>query len=74
MYCANRGYVGRIGLFEMLPVDESLSRLIAEGVEEGEIVRQVRERKIPFLVDDALEKLRGGQITVREALAAVTVW
>ena len=74
MYCANRGYVGRIGLFEMLPVDESLSRLIAEGADEGEIVRRVRERKIPRLVDDALAKTRGGQITVREVLAAVTVW
>ena len=37
MYCADRGYVGRLGLFEMLPFDESLSRLVAEGGGEGDV-------------------------------------
>jgi type IV pilus assembly protein PilB len=74
MYCANRGFVGRVGLFEMLPIDETLSRLIAEGAEEGEIVRHIRDRKIPRLVDDAMAKLVDGQVTAREVLAAVTLW
>jgi type IV pilus assembly protein PilB len=74
MYCADRGFVGRIGLFEMLPVDESLSRRIADGADEGTIVAEIRQRHIPRLVDDALEKLRAGLVTVPEVLAAVTVW
>ncbi len=74
LYCANRGLVGRLGLFEMLPVDEALSRRIADGADEGEIVSEIGRRGVPRLVDDALEKIRGGQTTVQEVLTAVTVW
>ena len=74
MYCADRGYVGRIGLFEMLPVDEALSRHIAEGAGEGDVVREARQREVPRLVDDAMEKIHAGLATVREVLEAVTIW
>jgi type II secretory ATPase GspE/PulE/Tfp pilus assembly ATPase PilB-like protein len=74
LYCANRGYVGRLGLFEMLPIDEELARAIASGAEEGEIVAHARQRRVPRLVDDAFEKITSGQTTVREALSAVAVW
>jgi type IV pilus assembly protein PilB len=74
MYCANRGFVGRLGLFEMLPMDESLARLVAQGVEEGDLVAEMRTRRIPRLADDAMQKLRGGETSVAEALTAVTVW
>jgi general secretion pathway protein E len=74
MYCANRGFVGRVGLFELLPCDETLSRRIAEGADEGEIIREARDRRIPRLIDDALEKICCGHATVQEVLAAVTVW
>ncbi len=74
MYCANRGYVGRLGLFEMLRMDEPLSRLVADGAEEGQIVAELRARRVPQLVDDALEKLCSGETSVGEVLSAVTVW
>ncbi len=74
MYCANKGFVGRLGLFEMMPVDASLSRHIAEGAEEGEIIEEMRRRGIARLVDDAMEKLATGDTTVGDVLRAVTVW
>ena len=74
MYCANRGFVGRVGLFEMLPVDETLSRRIVEGADEGGLLSELRVRGTPRLVDDALEKLRDGVTTLDEALSAVTIW
>lgn len=55
MYCANRGFVGRIGLFEMLPVDEDMSRWIADGADEGQIAGRIRERRVPRLAEDAME-------------------
>jgi type II secretory ATPase GspE/PulE/Tfp pilus assembly ATPase PilB-like protein len=66
--------VGRIGLFEMMPVDEALSRQVAAGADEGTIVAEIRRRKVPRLVDDALAKICAGEATVREVLAAATVW
>ena len=74
LYCANRGYVGRLGVFELLPVDEDLARAIAQGAEESEIIGHARQRKVPRLVDDALEKVITGQTSLREALSAVALW
>ena len=45
--CNERGYRGRIGIFELLPIDEDLARLIVEGCDEGSLNRRARERKIP---------------------------
>jgi len=74
MYCADRGFVGRIGLFEMLPTDEELSRAIADGADEGRVVAEIRLRNVPRLVDDALAKALEGKASVSELMAAVTVW
>jgi type IV pilus assembly protein PilB len=74
LYCANRGYVGRLGLFELLPVNETLARSVADGADEAELMRHARAANIPQLTDDALQKLFAGLTTVREALSAVTVW
>lgn len=74
LYCANKGFVGRIGLFEMLPMDETLSRWIAEDVDEPGIVEYLQQRKVPRLIDDAVAKLKKGDTTIESALRAVTVW
>lgn len=74
LYCANRGYVGRLGLFELLPINETLARSVAGGADEAELIQHARAENIPQLTDDALAKLFAGQTTVREALSAVTVW
>jgi len=74
MYCANKGFVGRIGLFELVSVDEALARRIASGAGEPEIVEEMRHRKVARLTDDAMQKLTSGESTLSEVLRAVTVW
>ncbi|TVS16302.1 MAG: type II/IV secretion system protein [Planctomycetaceae bacterium] len=74
MYCANRGFVGRLGLFEMMPVDASLSRLIAEGAGEVEIMGEMQRRGATRLIDDALRKLIAGDTVTEDVVRAVTVW
>ena len=74
MYCAGRGFTGRLGLFEMMPVDETLSRMIAEGAEEARLLEFMRESHLPRLLDDALEKLWNGDASLRDVLSAVTEW
>jgi type IV pilus assembly protein PilB len=73
-YCANRGYAGRLGLFELLPSDEQLARDIAHGASEGELIASVRSRNQGLLSDDAAEKLFTGTTSVPEALGAVAIW
>src|SRR5208283_4553766 len=74
IYCGGRGYAGRIGLFEMLPLDEEWSRSIARGAEEAELIERMRELRIASLLDDGLEKLLAGATSVREVVSAVSVW
>lgn len=74
IYCANRGYVGRLGIFELMPVDEALSRRIAEGCEEAELVSHLRTQGIPRLIDDGLTKLLAGETSPAELAAAVVAW
>ncbi len=74
IYCAGRGLNGRIGLFEMLTVDEELSRAIGSGATEGEILEIARESGCRRLVDDALAKVVQGLATPQDAVSAVTMW
>ncbi|HEX3657830.1 MAG TPA: GspE/PulE family protein [Pirellulales bacterium] len=74
LYCANRGYAGRLALFELMPSDEALSRAIAEGCDEASMVDRMHQAKIPTLLEDAVEKLFTGEATVRDVLATVMVW
>jgi len=71
--CNERGYRGRIGLFELLPLDDALARRIVEGDDEVQISRHARERKIPSLRDDAANKLLAG-LTSFEELVSVYAW
>jgi general secretion pathway protein E len=74
LYCANRGYVGRMAIFELLPSDEDLSREIAQGCEEVQILQRMREQGVSTLIEDAAEKVFAGETTVRDVLATITVW
>jgi len=71
LYCAGRGYVGRIGLFEILSVDEEMRARIADGASEGELTATMKSKKMASLLDDAAQKILAGQTTVREVLQAV---
>lgn len=74
IYCGSRGYVGRIGLFEMIPFDEDWSRGIARGEEEADLITRMRSLKLKTLLDDGVEKIFNGITSVREVLTAVSVW
>ena len=71
VYCAGRGHAGRIGLFDVLGVDEEIEREIAAGADEGRLVAVARARGARDMLDDALEKIARGETSVREVLAAV---
>ncbi len=74
LYCANRGYTGRMAIFELLPSEESMSREIAQGCDEAQIMGRMRERGVSTLIEDAAEKVFAGETTVRDVLATVAIW
>jgi type IV pilus assembly protein PilB len=70
-WCAGSGYRGRIGLFEMLWVDDELAQAISLSADARAWAALLPER-LTTLRADGLEKVRAG-LTTLEEVAANTV-
>ncbi len=67
--CRQIGYWGREAVYEILPIDEDLRRIIARGG-ELEVLRQIqKERGIESLLGSALQKVNLGITSLEEALS-----
>ena len=64
--CRSRGYKGRVGLFEVLPVDEQLGRRIIDGCDEKDITAHARKHGILSLRQDGVQKLLAGLISFQD--------
>jgi general secretion pathway protein E len=71
LYCGDRGYTGRLALFEMLTCDRDLNQLIAANATEGQIKAHLQQRGLPTLADDSAEKLLDGRTSMEEVLRNV---
>lgn len=67
----NRGYRGRVGIFQVMPVSEDVSRLILEGGNAMQLANQARSEGILDLRQSGLRKVKAG-ITSLEELNRVT--
>jgi type IV pilus assembly protein PilB len=74
LYCAHRGFAGRVGLFELLPLDEEWARLVAAGADDAALLQRLRDQKLGTLFQDGIAKVLAGTTSVRETLSAITVW
>ncbi len=66
--CGNSGYIGRIGIFETIPISEKIGKLILERSSAGDIDRQAREEGMVSLKQDGYLKVVEGITTVEEVL------
>lgn len=62
------GYYGRIGIFEVLPVTERISRLILERSAASDIEREARKEGMVTLKQDGFLKVLEGTTTIEEVL------
>ncbi len=69
--CGGTGYRGRLGLYELLLMTESIRHLIASGADATKIRQQAIKEGLRTLRKDALEKLSQG-ITTPEEVVRVT--
>jgi general secretion pathway protein E len=66
--CSNTGYRGRIGIFELLRIDERVRRLIM-GDPSADVIRAAgREAGMIILREDGFRKVALGQTTTSEVL------
>jgi type IV pilus assembly protein PilB len=66
--CNNTGYFGRVGIFEVLPATEKISRLIIQRSSAGAIEKQGKEEGMITMKQDGYLKALEGITTVDEVL------
>jgi general secretion pathway protein E len=69
--CRGTGYLGRTGIFEILPLDEGIKELVVRGADTAELKREAVHRGMHTLRQSALRKLAEG-ITTFEEVVRVT--
>jgi type IV pilus assembly protein PilB len=70
--CGQTGYKGRIGIFQLLEMSESLEQLAVQKATREEIERQAIEEGMRTLWDDGLAKVASGLTSIEE-LARVSL-
>jgi type IV pilus assembly protein PilB len=69
--CDHTGYKGRVGIYELLVIDESI-RSVLRGGYKPELVRSAaRAAGMRRMQDDALEKIQSGITTIEEVVRVV---
>jgi general secretion pathway protein E len=66
--CRSTGYLGRCGIFEILPIDDAVKSLIVEGRDAPEIKREAVKNGMRTLRQSALRKLAEGVTTFEEVV------
>jgi type IV pilus assembly protein PilB len=69
-FCRQTGYRGRIGLFELLKVDDQIRRLTMARNPSSEISNYAVAQGMQTLRDDGIRKVRQGLTTVEELVKA----
>ncbi len=66
--CAQTGYYGRAGIFELLTVDEDIRKLILKDSDSNQIRNAARQNGMKTLLEDGAEKIKAGMTTLSEVL------
>ena len=68
--CKNTGYSGRIGIFELLIVNDKIRKLIVDKASSDVIKKTAIETGMKTLRDDGLDKVLKGITTPEEVIKA----
>jgi type IV pilus assembly protein PilB len=66
--CNNTGYKGRIGVYEVMDIDEEIRELVLCGASTVELRRKATENGMLTLRQSGLQKLRDGITTIEEVV------
>ena len=69
--CRGTGYRGRVGLYELLPVDEALKDAVAAGTARDALRVRAHDAGLLPLVADGWAKVRAGVTTIEEVARVV---
>lgn len=72
-HCQGTGYRGRVGIYELVPVDEPMQQAVVSGAGHMRLRQMARERGYRFLREDGLLKAWQGVTSVDEVLRVTAV-
>ena len=68
--CRGQGYSGRVGIFELLEIDEPIRQIVASNHGASQLGEAARNQGMQTLQADGWQKIERGQTTVEEVLGA----
>jgi len=71
--CGGTGYRGRIGVYEILKIDDSVRGLINAQTDGNTIDRAAVQAGMTTMVDDGVAKCRAGITSTNEVLRVTTI-
>ncbi len=66
--CFNTGYRGRLGIFEVMEVDDEIAHLIVEKADANLIKSKAIEKGMVTLAQDGIRRVKNGQTSLDEVL------
>lgn len=70
--CHKTGYVGRVGIFEVLELSESIKKLVTAKADADVIAKEAIAEGMTTMLDDGLDKIQLGVTTIEEVLRVTT--
>jgi type II secretory ATPase GspE/PulE/Tfp pilus assembly ATPase PilB-like protein len=69
--CRDTGYSGRIGIVELIPIDEDLDAIIAAGGGPSQLKDAARTKGYKSMAEDGIDKVLAGTIDIPSLIRAV---
>jgi len=66
--CVNTGYSGRIGIFEVMKIEESIRKVIMEKANADQIQAKAVENGMTIMLEDGINKAIAGITTIEEVI------
>ena len=69
--CQKTGYLGRIGIFELLEMTDTIKELVMQKANAVQIKNKAQELGMTTMIEDGLKKVEEGITTLEEVLRAI---
>ncbi len=71
--CGGTGYKGRVGIYQVMPITDEMTRIILKGGNETDIADQARREGVLDLRQAGLLKVKSGQTSLEEVEAVTNM-
>ena len=71
-HCANTGYRGRTGIYEMVEIDDAMRQMIYESANEQDIVKVARAN-YPGIESDGRRRILAGETSIEEVMRVTSI-